>query len=171
MEFKETTISSEYIYKGKVINLKKDKVKLPFNKEGVREIIEHNGGSAILCVNESKVLLVRQFRYAFNQSIYEIPAGKINSGENPLDTAFRELEEECGIKAKKMQFIYQLYPSPGYTKEIIYLYKAEDIEKSATHFDEDEFIESFWVDIDKAKEMVKKGEIVDAKTVIAISLL
>lgn len=167
--FNESKKTSEYIYKGKILNLRRDEVEIFGGKTAVREIVEHHGGSAVLCVKDGKILLVKQYRYAFNKEIIEIPAGKINEGENPQETAMRELEEECGIKAKKVDLIYTMYPSPGYTEEVVYIYKAEGIEKGQTHFDEDEDIESFWVETEKAKEMVKSGEIADAKTIIAIS--
>ena len=171
MEFEEKTLSSEYVYKGKILNLRKDEIVLPDGKLSAREIVEHSGGSAILCVKDDKILLVKQFRYAYKKCIWEIPAGKINRGENPQDTACRELEEECGIKAAKVSLLCEIYPSPGYTEEIIRLYRAEGLALAEKHFDEDEFVESFWFDVSKAKEMVRSGEIKDAKTIIALSFV
>lgn len=171
MEFEEKTLKSEYIYKGKILNLRRDEIVLSDGKQATREIIEHSGGSAILCEECGKVLLIRQFRYAYKKNIWEIPAGKINKGENPEETAIRELEEECGIKAKNVKMLCEIYPSPGYTEEIIRLYRAEGLSKGTLHFDDDENIESVWMEIGKVKEMIKNGEINDAKTLIALSFL
>ncbi|MCQ2387430.1 MAG: NUDIX hydrolase [Clostridia bacterium] len=168
MDYKEETKSSEYIYKGKVISLRKDEITLENGKESVREIIEHGGGSAILCVENEKVLLVNQFRYAYKENIWEIPAGKINKGELPDITAIRELEEECGLKAEKVKLLFNVYPSPGYTNEVIRIYQAFNFTKSKTNFDEDEYIVSKWFDIKEAIDMVNNGEIKDAKTIIAL---
>lgn len=169
MDFEEKTVKSEYLYKGRVLNLKKDEIALPSGKSSVREIVEHGGGCAVLCVKDGKILLVRQFRYAYKKVIIEIPAGKINAGEPPEQTAVRELEEECGLKAKSVKLLCEIYPSPGYTNEIIRLFKAEKFEKGEVCFDDDEYVESFWLDISVAKEMAKNGEINDAKTLIALS--
>lgn len=169
MDFEEKTVKSEYLYKGGVLNLKKDEIALPSGKSSVREIVEHGGGCAVLCVKDGKILLVRQFRYAYKKVIIEIPAGKINAGEPPEQTAVRELEEECGLKAKSVKLLCEIYPSPGYTNEIIRLFMAEEFEKGEVCFDDDEYVESFWLDISVAKEMAKNGEINDAKTLIALS--
>ena len=118
MDFEEKTLEKNVVYNGKILNLRKDKVMLPNGKEGAREIVEHGGGSAVLCERDGKVLMVRQFRYAYGECVWEIPAGKVDRGEDPLDTAFRELEEECGVKAGKMTLLFTVYPSPGYTSEI-----------------------------------------------------
>lgn len=169
MDFEEKTVKSEYLYKGRVLNLKKDEIALPSGKSSVREIVEHSGGCAVLCVKDGKILLVRQFRYAYKKVIIEIPAGKINVGEPPEQTAVRELEEECGLKAKSVKLLCEIYPSPGYTNEIIRLFKAEEFEKSKVCFDDDEYVESFWIDVGEAKRMAENGEINDAKTLIALS--
>jgi ADP-ribose pyrophosphatase len=100
--------------------------------------------------------------------LWEIPAGKLNVGEDPMQTAVRELEEECGIKATKVSFLAEVYPSPGYTNEIIRIFKVEDFVSSTTNFDEDEFLECEWVDLSTAKQMIKNGDIKDAKTLIAL---
>lgn len=169
MDFEEKTLDREYVYKGKILNLRRDDIVLPDGNKSVREIVEHGGGSAVLCVKDGKVLLVRQYRYAYGKALWEIPAGKINAGEDPRETAVRELEEECGIVAEDMQLIAEIYPSPGYTEEIIRLYSASGLRDGKTHFDADEYVESFWIDIDEAKRMAESGEINDAKTLIALS--
>ena len=168
MEFKEKTFKKNYVYKGKILNLRKDDVILPDGNQAVREIIEHNGGSAVYCERDGKVLLVKQFRYAYGKEIWEIPAGKINAGETPEETAVREIEEEGGVKAEKVELLHVLYPSPGYTEEKVYVYKAINLSEGQKHLDEDEFLSSHWIEIEKVKEMIKNGEIRDAKTIVAL---
>ncbi len=168
MNFKEKTVKENYLYKGKIINLRKDDVILPDEKGAIREIVEHSGGSCVLCEKDGKILLVRQFRYPYKEDVLEIPAGKLNSGESPEQTAIRELEEEGGIKAGRVEKMFDVYPSPGYTDEIIRIYRALDIQETKCHLDEDEFLESVWIDKEKLKDMIKNGEIKDGKTLIAL---
>ena len=169
MDFKEKTLSSEYLYKGKILDLKRDKVVLPDGKQGVREIVEHHGGSAILCERDGKILFVRQFRYAYGEELWEIPAGKLNAGEDPAKTAKRELEEESGIIAENVSLLFTVYPSPGYTSEIIRIYRGEGLSQGEIRLDKDEFLSSRWIDAGEVKEMIKRGEIKDAKTLIALA--
>ena len=124
MQFKEKTASINYVYKGKIINVRKDTAILPNGAETVREMVEHSGGSAIVCEKEGKILLVRQFRYPYGEELWEIPAGTLNVGEDPKQTAIRELEEEGGIKAERVVKIFEIYPTPAYTNEIIRIYRA-----------------------------------------------
>lgn len=168
MDYIEKTVKKNYIYKGKILTLRKDDALLPDGKPCIREIIEHSGGACALYVENEKALFVRQYRYAYGESIYEIPAGKLNVGENPMKAAQRELEEETGIKADRLELLYVAYPTPGYTDEKIYIYRAFDGKKTATNPDEDEFVDTVWVSLDKVKEMLKNGEIKDAKTIIAL---
>ena len=168
MEYTEKTVKKNYIYKGKILNLRCDDAQL-FNGEPCkREIIEHSGGACVLCVEKGKVLLVRQYRYAYGESVYEIPAGKLNDGENPTCACVRELEEETGFRAKKVELLYEVYPTPGYTSEKIYIYQAFDCEKGNAHLDEGEFLDIEYIPLEKAKEMLKNGEIKDGKTIIAL---
>lgn len=171
MDFEEKTLASEYVYKGRILNLRKDEIALSDGSRSVREIVEHSGGSCVLCVKDGKILLVKQFRYAYKKAIWEIPAGKINKGEDSKETAVRELEEECGVKAEKAELLIEIYPSPGYTDEIIRLYRVSGLRDGKTHFDADERIESRWFDTEEAKKMAKNGEINDAKTLIALSFV
>ena len=168
MNFEEKTAKKNYIYKGKILSLRKDDVTLYDGRSAVREIIEHNGGSAILCVKEGKVLLIRQFRYAYHKTVVEIPAGKLNAGEAPDIAAIRELEEEGGIKAERVKKLFEIYPSPGYTEEIVYIFLAEGLTDTATHFDDDEFITPEWKDKEEVKKMIESGEICDAKSLVAL---
>ena len=168
MQFKETTLKKEYLYKGKILNLRKDQIVLPDGKGAVREVVEHSGGSCIVCERDGKILLVRQFRYPYMQELLELPAGKLNVGEDPAITAIRELEEEGGIRAEKVELMFEVYPSPGYTDEIIRIYKAVGIKETKVNLDEDEFLESVWIDKPTLKQMVANGEIKDGKTLIAL---
>lgn len=168
MDFEEKTLDKNTLYSGKILNLRKDTVILPDGKTSIREIVEHSGGSAVLCEKDGKILMVRQFRYAYKEEIWEIPAGKVNSGENSKDTAFRELEEEGGVKADKMELMFTLYPSPGYTSEIIRIYRAEGLTAARQNLDEDEFLSALWIEKSRLKEMIKSGEIKDAKTLVAL---
>ncbi len=168
MNFKEKTLSANYLYKGKILNLRKDDIVLPDGNKAIREVVEHSGGCCVLCEMEGKILLVRQFRYPYMEEVLELPAGKVNPGEDPEQTAIRELEEEGGIKAKKVEKMFDVYPSPGYTDEIIRIYRATEIEKSEAHLDEDEFLECVWLSKKELKQMIDKGEIKDGKTLIAL---
>lgn len=168
MEYIERTVKKNYIYQGRILNLRCDDAVLPDGKPCVREIVEHSGGACVLYVEDGKVLFVRQYRYAYGESLYEIPAGKLEKGEDPMKAAARELEEEAGIKAGRLELMYIDYPSPGYTNEKIYIYRAFDGERVASHLDEDEFLEVEFIPIEKVKEMLKNGEIKDGKTVMAL---
>ncbi len=168
MEFEEKTVKVNYIHKGKIINVRSDDVVLPDGKSAIREIVEHGGGAAVLCVKDGKILLVKQYRYAYKDEVWEIPAGKLNAGEPPEQTAVRELEEECGVKAGTIKKLFEVYPTPGYTNEIIRIYQAYDLTETETNLDEDEFLTSFWVEEERVKRMIKDGEIKDGKTLIAL---
>ena len=169
MNFEEKKISGVDIYNGKVIHVVKDNVLCPNGNESIREIVKHNGGAAVLCLNEKEeVLLIKQYRYAYNETIYEIPAGKLEKNENPYDAALRELEEETGNKASSLKELGKIYPTCGYSNEIIYLYLAQNCKKTKTHFDEDEFITSEFVPLNKVKKLIKDGIIKDAKSICAI---
>ena len=171
MDNEEKTISSEVVFDGKVIHVRKDKVLCPNGKESFREIVDHHGGVGVLAFHEGKIALVKQFRYAYKEELYEMPAGKLEKGEDPSEGGRRELEEEVGYVADKYEYLGKMYPSCGYTNEIIYLYKAENLRKTHTHLDEDEFVEVYWFTLDEIKKMVKSGQIVDAKTICALYLL
>ena len=119
-------------------------------------------------VEDGKVFLVRQYRYAYGESIYEIPAGKLEIGEDPMKAAARELEEEAGVKAGRLELLFIDYPTPGYTNEKIYIYRAYDGQKVAAHLDEGEFLDVEYLPIERVKEMLKNGEIRDGKTIIAL---
>ncbi len=168
MEFKEIKKTSEKVFDGKLLNVYSDKVILPDGNEGIREYIKHGGGSCVIAEKDGKILMVKQFRYPMGETVLEIPAGKINEGETPLETAFRELEEECGVKADKMEKVFEMYPTPAYTSEITYIFKAQGLTETKTNLDKDEFLASEWIDKKILKEMMDKKQIKDGKTLIAL---
>ena len=168
MDYVEKTVKKNYVYKGKILTLRCDDAELPDGKPCKREIIEHSGGACVLYVEDGKVLLVRQYRYAYGESIYEIPAGKLEIGEDPMKAAARELEEEAGVKAGRLELLFIDYPTPGYANEKIYIYRAYDGQKVAAHLDEGEFLDVEYLPIERVKEMLKNGEIRDGKTIIAL---
>lgn len=165
----EQTLSQEIKYKGRILNLRVDEVKLQDDTHSWREVIEHTGGVCVVAFDENdRLLMVRQFRYPFSEITWEIPAGKINAGEDPKECGARELLEETGYKAKTLESLGVLYPTPAYDSEIIRIYYAKDLTKAEQNLDEGEFLCVERVDFEKALEMVMNGEIKDAKTQIAI---
>ena len=164
----EKTIRKNYIYQGKILNLRVDDALLEDGTKCKREIVEHGGGACVLYVENESVLFVKQYRYAYGETLCEIPAGKLNQGEDPKIAAARELEEETGVKAARLELIYETYPTPGYTNERIYIYRAFDGIRTQTHLDEGEFLDVEYIPLEKAKEMLKNGEIKDGKTIIAL---
>ncbi len=171
MKFNETTLTQEYIYKGKILNLRKDEIACVNGKRSIREVVEHSGGSCVLCEKDGKILFVRQFRYPFKQELLELPAGKLNSGEDPMITAIRELSEEGGIEATKVELLCKIYPSTGYTNEIIYIYRAVEFVEGKAHLDDGEFLDAIWIDKQEVSKMVERGEILDAKTLVALLMV
>lgn len=168
MDYVEQTVRKNYIYEGKILKLRRDDARLPDGRPCVREIIEHSGGACVLYVKEGKVLLVRQYRYAYGESLYELPAGKLEIGEDPKNAALRELEEEAGVLAEELRLLCVMYPTPGYTNEKIYIYQAVSGKETAISPDEDEFLDVEYLPLDKVKEMLKNGEIRDGKTIVAL---
>ncbi len=170
MDMKEKKINGEVIYDGVVVKLEKDKVLCPNGNESYREIVRHPGGAAILAITkDNEVILERQFRYSYDEVIYEIPAGKLERGEDPYYAALREFEEETGNKTEKLESLGEVYPTCGYSSEIIYLYLAKDFVKTHTNLDEDEVIELEYIPLKKVIKMIENNEIKDAKTIIAIT--
>ncbi len=173
MDFTEKTIKQENIYKGKIIDVNVHTVKLPDGRESKREIVNHCGGVAILAYKDSNTLfMVEQFRKPIEHVLLEIPAGKIEQNEDMESCGRRELEEEIGYKAKKFQYLGKVVTSPGFCDEYIYFFKAEDLYKGRNDIcDQDEFINVKEVKLDKIKEMIKNGEIIDAKTICAFMMI
>lgn len=167
MNMKEIKVEGSTVYDGKILKLDVDRVLLPDGRTSHREIVRHHGGAAVLLVEAGKVLLVRQFRYAYGKEIYEIPAGKLNAGEDPALSAARELEEETGYRAT-LSHALDLYPTPGYTDEIIHVYFAESFEFVGQKLDEGEFLSVTFLPLEEVLEKIESGEISDAKTVAAV---
>lgn len=165
MEIFEKTVEKNYVYKGRIINVRCDKAQLHNGNPCTREVVEHNGGVCIAPITENNELIfVRQFRYPYMEMVLELPAGKLELGEDPFEAGKRELEEETGTVAEKYYNLGKFYPTPGYCGEIIYLYAASDLKSTAMNPDEDEFLEVEKISIDKAVDMVLNNEILDGKT-------
>ncbi|HZK33534.1 MAG TPA: NUDIX hydrolase [Tissierellaceae bacterium] len=171
MTFEEKTMKSDKLYEGKLLNLRIDTVELPDKKYSKREIIEHPGAVAILPITEDNcIILVQQYRKAVERALLELPAGKLELNEEPGETAIRELKEETGISADKMEYLMEFYSSPGFTDEKIYLFVAEDLKLGEAKPDSGEFVKTKKIHIDELVKMVSRGEILDSKTIIGIQL-
>ncbi len=168
MELGEKTVRKNYVFRGKIINVRRDDAMLPNGNACTREVVEHPGGACVLAVTEESVILVKQFRYAYGEELWEIPAGKLNAGEDPMRAALRELEEETGYCADSLELIFTIYPTPGYSDEKIYIYEAKEVAKGSAHPDEDEFLDVVRVPLEEAYAMVQDGRIKDGKTIIAL---
>ena len=169
MELFEKKLSSRQIFDGVVVKLYVDDVELPNGKKSVREVVRHPGAVCVVPVtDEGEVIMVRQFRYAFNQVLLEVPAGKLEPNEDPLDAARRELEEESGVVADRVDFMGELYTTVAFTDEKIYTYIATGLTFKDSHPDEDEFVEVVKIPLSTLVKMVMDGEIKDSKTQVAI---
>ena len=169
MDMKETRISGELIYDGIIVHLYKDKVSLPNGNEAVREVIRHQGAVCVVAVdNDKNIYLVRQFRYPFNDVITEIPAGKLDAGETPLEGAARELREETGIIAKNYKYLGELYTSCAFLDEVIHMYLATDLSFTEQNPDEDEFVEVDKVNLKEFVSEIMEGKVPDSKTQTAV---
>lgn len=166
----EKQVRSQKIFNGKIIKVVKDQVELENGTLAYREVVYHNGGVCILALENNKIILAKQFRYPNRMETLEVPAGKLEVNENIQECAFREFEEETGYRANTMEFVMKVLPSPGYTSEWLYLYETKDFSKveDALSCDEDEVIEIVKMDLEDAYKKIFSGEIVDAKTIIAI---
>lgn len=165
----EKTKLSKYVYRGKILNLRTDTVSLPGGKSAAREIIEHGGAAAVVPVlGDGRIVLIKQYRKPVEKSLLEIPAGKLDRGETPLECARRELEEETGYKALSFEKLLVFYPTPGYSSEKITVFKAENLEETAKRPDDDEFIEVLELGKKETGELIKTGRIRDGKTIAGV---
>ena len=169
MELTEKTLSSEKIFDGRILHIRRDTVLLPNGHQSTREVVDHPGGVGVLALDDQdRVLIVSQFRYPYEEVLREIPAGKLEYGEDPAEAAVRELREETGAVAGSFQSLGELYPSPGYCGEIIRMYLARELSFGDTDPDEDEFLGLERVPFSQLVEQVLSGEIKDAKTIVAV---
>ena len=169
MNYVETQVESEVKFKGRIVTIRSDKARLHNGKIVSREVVEHPGGVGIVPVDkDGNVLMVSQYRYPIEKTIMEIPAGKLEYGEDPLECAVRELKEETGCTAGKFISLGEMLPSPGYCKETLYAYLALDLKEGEMRLDEDEFLDVERVPLKKLVDMVMSGEITDAKTVVGL---
>ena len=169
MQHTEIKLNSKEIFKGNVFRVTMDQVELENGMTSFREVVHHNGGACILpLTDDDKVLMVRQYRYALKEELWELPAGKLEKDEDPFEAAKRELEEECGLTADHYTSLGQFYPTVGYDTEIIYMWVATGLHKTQMHLDDDEFLTPDRVPLQKAYEMVMSGEIKDGKTIAGV---
>ncbi len=168
MKLEEVTLQNNRVYDGKILKLDVDTIQQPDGRVSKREIVRHKGGAAVFFVKDGRLALVKQFRYAYRQAIYEIPAGKLEPNEPPEVTAKRELEEETGYVAPSLTLMGKLYPTPGYTDEIIYIYLAKEATFTQMHLDEGENLTVTFMPMDEVLTRIRSGEICDAKTVYAV---
>lgn len=172
MDLIEKTLTSDVVYDGKIITVYNNKVEISDGKTSFREVVEHSGGVVILAFHKKddieKILMVKQFRYPLKQPLLELPAGKLEKGEDPFEAAKRELTEETGYIAKNWEDLGHIFTSPGYSDEKLYLYKATELEYVGDCPDEGEILIEYEFSIDEIKKMIKDGEITDAKTICAV---
>ncbi len=165
----ERTLSQQRVYDGRILRVRVDQVSLPNGKTTSREVIEHGGACGIVAFDhEGKLLMVRQYRYPMQREVLELPAGKIDPGETPLACAARELEEETGYRAEVLTNLGEIYPIAAYCCEVVHLFLAEGLTRTAQHLDDNEFLELLHVDFDEALQMVLAGKLPDSKTQIGI---
>ena len=169
MEFKEEMVSQETGYEGVIVNVRRDKARLMDGRITNREVVEHPGGVAVFAMDDQgRVALVRQYRYPMGEETLELPAGKLEPGEDPRDSGLRELAEETGLVPGTFEDMGCLYSSPGILAERIYLYFAKDLTQGPTHPDDGEFVETVWLPYQDLVDKARRGEIKDGKTLVGI---
>ena len=169
MQLWEKTVESQVIFRGRIITVRLDQAELVNGKLASREVVEHPGGVAVLPLyDDGTVSVVRQFRYPFGEVVTELPAGKLEPGEDHRLAALRELEEEVGARCGRLSYLGCLYASPGFSSEVLHMYLAQDLTQGECHPDEDEFLEVERIPFDTLVEQVMAGTIRDAKTVALV---
>ena len=169
-ELQETKIKSDTVYQGKMVNLRVDQVRLQSGRTSSREVVEHPGSVGIIPIDkDGNVILIRQFRYAVGELLWEIPAGKLDPGENPEDCAIRELEEETSYLAGRLEKVTSFYTSPGFSSEMLHLFIGTDLLPGRGQPDDDENIETYRLSREAIETMMKDGEIRDAKTLLGLA--
>ncbi len=168
----EQTEESRGIFNGRIITVHNDTVTLVDGTEAQREVVDHPGGVGIIGITEdNEILLVRQFRYPYKETIYEIPAGKLEKGEDPREAGIREFREECGATAQSFEKLGEIYPTPGYCSEIIRIYYAYNLSYGEQNLDSDENLDVIKMPISECVTKIMTGEIKDAKTISAVFML
>ncbi|MEG2000939.1 MAG: NUDIX hydrolase [Evtepia sp.] len=169
MNLTETLLETEQVYDGIIVNVRRDKVTLGDGTPANREVVEHPGGVAVFAIDdEERVILVRQFRYPMGEETLELPAGKLEKGEDPREAALRELEEETGLTPGAFYDMGVSYSSPGIFTEKIYIYFARNLKQGTAHPDEGELLKVIHMPLSELMELVEQGEIVDGKTLVGI---
>jgi ADP-ribose pyrophosphatase len=169
MLYEEKTVARRNVFEGSVIRVDSLEVLLQNGKKVKRDLVLHPGASVIIPINENNELyMVRQYRKPIEKISLEIPAGKLDAGEEPLECAIRELKEETGVEAEKVKHLFSIHSTPGFCNEILHMFVATGIVEGKACTDEDEFLSVEKIHIDKLMDMVLSGEITDAKTVIGI---
>lgn len=169
MKLTEKTLSRKDIFDGRIINVHVDDIELENGKESKREVVDHHGGVCVVALTDKDdILLVRQFRYPYKEVLTELPAGKLEKGEDPFEAMKREQLEETGTKSESYTFLGKLYPTPGYCGEIIHIWAGRISEYLEQKLDEGEFLEVDKVPIEEAVEKVMNNEIPDSKTQVGI---
>ena len=169
MDLREEQVSYEYKFQGKIIKVRLDQARLPDGKIAGREVVEHPGGVTVAALTENEELLfVRQFRYPYMQELLELPAGKLEPGEDPFEAMRREQREETGTFADEYTYLGEIYPSPGYCGEILRLWACRISGTCEMDLDEDEFLEVLKIPLEDAYQMALRGELSDAKTQIGV---
>ncbi len=168
----EKTLESKRVYEGRIINLRLDSVVLENGNTAMREVVEHPGAVGIVALKENgDIVMVKQYRKAVEQVLLELPAGKLEQGEDPADCAARELTEETGYTAGDLRYLVSFYTSPGFSNEVMHMFLATDLKEGKNDPDDDEMVETVEISRDRAIDMILKGEIKDGKTIAGILLL
>ena len=162
-------VSSELVYRGKAVSVKREVVQLPSGKRIYREVVIHRGASAIIPLkSDNEIIFVEQYRHPIGETILEIPAGTLKPGEDPEECARRELEEETGYRAGELTHLITIYPSPGYSSEKLYIYLAKNLKRGAQSLELDEDISVISMSLEEALKAIESGRIRDAKTIAGV---
>jgi ADP-ribose pyrophosphatase len=169
MDLREERLASEYVFRGKILKIRVDTVRLPNGRTSTREVVEYAGAVAIVALDDDgRVILVRQYRYPVGEELLEIPAGKLEKDEDPLECAQRELLEETGYTARNWRLLRTYYSTPGFTSEKMHLFLARSLEKGQASTEADEFVEVELIPLKRASELIAEGVIRDGKSLVGL---